>query len=233
MLIAIEGTDGSGKQTQVQLLREHFGREGKPCVVFSFPQYGKKSAGLSEEYLNGKYGGPNEVDPYTASLFFALDHFDGSARIRERLAAGDIVLLDRYIDSNAGHQGGKIRSESERAEYLDWLYDLEFRILKILRPELTLVLHVPPHIGQELIKKKKQREYIEGGKSRDIHENDISHLENAEQSFLWLVKKFPQTHRLIECYTDRLLSVDEIHQKAWIEITKDKRFYASPNQGNH
>src|SRR3989338_5143583 len=108
MLIAIEGTDGSGKQTQVNLLREHFIQEGRTCVVFGFPQYGKKSAGLVEEYLNGRYGGPDDVAPYTASLFFALGRFDGSVQMRKHLASRDIVLLDRYVDSNVGHQGGKI-----------------------------------------------------------------------------------------------------------------------------
>ena len=131
MLIAIEGTDGSGKQTQVNLLREHFIQEGRTCVVFGFPQYGKKSAGLVEEYLNGRYGGPDDVDPYTASLFFALDRFDGSVQMRKHLASRDIVLLDRYVDSNVGHQGGKIHDTDKRSAYVDWLYDLEFRILEL------------------------------------------------------------------------------------------------------
>ena len=218
MLIAIEGTDGSGKQTQVNLLREHFIQEGRTCVVFGFPQYGKKSAGLVEEYLNGRYGGPDDVDPYTASLFFALDRFDGSVQMRKHLASRDIVLLDRYVDSNVGHQGGKIHDTDKRSAYVDWLYDLEFRILKNPRPDLTLVLHVPPLVGQELIKKKSQREYIEGGKTHDIHEDDLTHLQHAEEAFLWLVKKFPHTHRTIECYTDHLLSIEEIHQKVWSEI---------------
>lgn len=219
MLIAIEGTDGSGKQTQVNLLREHFINEGRACVVFGFPQYGKKSAGLVEEYLNGKYGGPNDVDPYAASLFFALDRFDGAVHIRRHLAAGDVVVLDRYVDSNIGHQGGKILDENKRDVYVDWLYNLEFHILKNPRPDLTFVLHVPPSVGQELIKKKSQREYIEGGKTHDIHEDDLAHLTHAEAAFSWLLQKFPQTHRSIECYTDHLLSIEEIHQKVWSEVT--------------
>ncbi|MBI4272932.1 thymidylate kinase [Candidatus Uhrbacteria bacterium] len=219
MLIAIEGTDGSGKHTQVNLLRERFIQEGRTCVVFGFPQYGKKSAGLVEEYLNGKYGGSDDVTPHTASLFFALDRFDGSAQIRTHLEAGDIVLLDRYVDSNVGHQGGKIRDQDTRSAYVDWLYDLEFRILNNPRPDLTLVLHMPPSVGQELIKKKSKREYIEGGKTHDIHECDLTHLQHAQEAFLWLVKKFPQTHCTIECYTDHLLPIEEIHQKIWCEIT--------------
>jgi len=219
-LIAIEGTDGSGKGTQISLLAQRLRDEGRQVATHAFPQYGKKSAGMVEEYLNGAYGSADNVDPYAASLFFALDRFDASARIREELASGAIVLLDRYLDSNVGHQGGKIRSEDERQRYVDWLYDLEFRILKNPRPDLTLVIHVPPAIGQDLIKKKTQRSYIEGGKTHDMHEADLSHLEHAEEAFLWLVKDSPKTHVLIESYTDRLLTPEEVHAKVWTTLTK-------------
>lgn len=220
-IIAIEGTDGSGKQTQVNLLCDRFQRQGRECAVFSFPQYGKKSAGLVEEYLNGKYGGPDEVDPYTASLFFALDRFDSAKDIREQLVKGCVVLLDRYVDSNVGHQGGKISDERARNAYVDWLYNLEYGILKNPRPDRTFVLSVPPRIGQELISKKTQREYIEHGKKQDIHEENLGHLEQAKKAFFWLVKKFPDTHRLINCYTDRLLSIEEIHEALWSDIHHD------------
>lgn len=218
ILIVLEGTDGSGKGTQARLLGARLKENGYPVFEMAFPQYGKKSAGLIEEYLNGKYGKPDEIDPYAGSLFFALDRFDGARKIREELAKGSIVLLDRYIDSNIGHQGGKIHDEKAREQYVEWLYDLEFRILKNPRPDLVLVIHVPPHISQELIKKKAQREYIAGGKTHDIHEEDFAHLTHAEQAFLWLVKKFPETHKRIESYTDHLLTPEEVNKKIWEEV---------------
>lgn len=219
-LIAIEGTDGSGKGTQIALLADRLRSEGRSVSTFAFPQYGKKSAGLVEEYLNGAYGKPDNIDPYAGSLFFALDRFDASSKIREAVERGDIVLLDRYLDSNVGHQGGKIRDESQREKYAAWLYDLEFRILKNPRPDITLVIHVPPSVGQELIKKKTQRAYIEGGKTHDMHEDDLTHLLHAEEAFLWLVRRSPNTHKLIESYSDRLLTPQEVHEKVWDAILK-------------
>ncbi len=218
ILIVLEGTDGSGKGTQVKLLGERLKENGYPVFQMAFPQYGKKSAGLVEEYLNGNYGKPDEIDPYAGSLFFALDRFDGARKIREELEHGSIVLLDRYIDSNIGHQGGKIRDENDRGVYVEWLYDLEFRILKNPRPDLVLVIHMPPSVGQELIKKKAQREYITGGKTHDIHEADLKHLTQAEEAFIWLVKKFPKTHKIIESYTERLLTPEEVNEKIWHEV---------------
>src|SRR3989344_2493977 len=128
-LIVIDGTDGSGKKTQTQLLLERLQNAGYPALSVSFPQYGKKSAGLVEEYLGGRYGQPDEISPYAASLFYALDRFDLSAEIRAALDAGKIVITDRYVTANAGHQGGKLKNLSERKKFLAWLYDTEYRVL--------------------------------------------------------------------------------------------------------
>ena len=215
-LIVIEGTDGSGKGTQVKLLTERLKKERYKTTTASFPQYGKKSSGPIEEYLNGKYGAPSEINPYATSLFYAIDRFDFSREIRRRLDDGYIFILDRYVDSNAGHQGGKIKNPKEREKFIEWLYDTEYRILGIPQPNLVIILHVPAHIGQKLVAQKQQRLYIEGGKKRDAHEADIEHLKNAEASYLWLARKYPQDHILIECVSNGiLLSPEKIHEKLW------------------
>lgn len=218
-LIVIEGTDGSGKKTQAQLLIQHLHTEGHDPVSVSFPQYGKKSAGLVEEYLNGRYGKPDEVTPYTASLFYALDRFDLSFEIRKALEGGKIIITDRYVDANAGHQGGKIKDPTERKKYLSWLYYLEYEILGIPKPNHVLILHVPAEMGQRLATQKQQRLYIEGDKTLDAHESDIEHLKAAEAAYLWLAEQFPEDHSVIECVEgDRLLSPEETHEKVWQEI---------------
>lgn len=215
-LIVIEGTDGSGKATQTKLLIERMRREGIPVTSISFPQYGKKSAGLVEEYLNGRYGKSNEVSPYAASLFYALDRFDLSEEIRERLAEGAHIVTDRYVDANSGHQGGKIKDPKEREKFLAWLYEIEYEILHIPRPDLVVVLHMPAEIGQKLVARKQERLYIEGGKKADSHEGDLEHLKAAEQSYLWLVKKNPNDHKVIECVSGgELFSPEIIHEKIW------------------
>lgn len=221
----IEGTDGTGKKTQVKILVEKLQSLGFRVATVSFPQYGKKSAGLVEEYLNGYYGAPDKVSPYAASLFFALDRFDASPKIKELLEAGYIMVLDRYVDSNAGHQGGKIGDPEERAKFLEWLYNIEYNILKIPKPDFVIILHMPAEIGQTLVAKKQERLYLEKG-THDAHELDINHLKNAEASYLWLVGKSPEDHMLVECCDgERILTPDEISAKIWetVNIVLEKQ----------
>src|SRR3989344_3448879 len=127
-IFVIEGPDGSGKRTQTGLLKEYFGSLGRRSEVISFPQYGTKSAGPVEEYLNGKYGNAADLNPYAASVLYAVDRFDASHNIRDLVKNGVIVILDRYIDSNAAHQGGKISDLKERDAFLRWLYELEYGV---------------------------------------------------------------------------------------------------------
>ncbi len=117
-LIVFEGIDGSGKSTQSKLFKRYLEKQGEEVIEISFPQYGKKSAGLIEEYLKGVYGSAEEVGPYRASIFFACDRYDASFQIKEWLEKGKIVIADRYVSSNAGHQGGKINNPQERTNFL-------------------------------------------------------------------------------------------------------------------
>lgn len=213
-LIVIEGTDGSGKKTQAALLIERLQKEGLKAVSKSFPQYGTKSAGPVEEFLSGKYGSPVEGNPYASSVFYAVDRFDLSQELKKLLAEGLIVILDRYVDSNVGHQGGKIKDPKEREKYVEWLYDFEYKILGIPRPNLTLILHVPAEINEKLIPQKQTLFNVEKS-----HELGLEHLKNTEASYLWLAKKYPEDHMVIECIEDEaLLSPEKIHEKVWDTI---------------
>lgn len=221
-LIVIEGTDGSGKSIQTKLLIERLQKDGSLVASTSFPQYGKKSAGPVEEYLNGKYGSISEIGPYVASLFYAIDRFALSRELRQRLDEGYILVLDRYVDSNAGHQGGKIKDPPEREKFMEWLYDLEYRILSVPKPDLVIILHVPAAIGQKLVLQKQQRLYLEAGKTQDAHESDLEHLKNAEAAYLWLAKKYPQDHIIIECVENGTLLPPEVIHEQLLEIVKQK-----------
>jgi len=216
-LIVIDGTDGSGKKTQSKLLIERFKKEGRNAVYFDFPRHGMPSAALVDEYLNGKFGTADEVNPYAASIFFAVDRFAGAPDIRKVLVQGDIVVCDRYVSANMGHQAGKIHDLVEREKYLDWLDNLEFGpIFNIPRPDINILLFVPAHIGQELVDKKDQREYL-GEKKRDIHENDITHLNHAASAFLYVAKKYNWI--VIDCApNDVMLSIEEIHEMIWEKV---------------
>ncbi len=211
--IVIDGTDGSGKATQTNLLVEELKLGGYEVEMTDFPQYGTKSAGLIEEYLNGKYG---QVGPEAASIFYAIDRFDASFKIREWLAAGKIVISNRYVTANAGHQGGKIADDMDRLKYFKWLDNLEYNIFNIPKPDLNIILHMPAEMAQELVDKKSAdvRGYA-NGKKRDLHEADLNHLKNAEKVYLEIAKLFPNT-KLVECVTNgKLQSPAEVHNKVW------------------
>ncbi len=209
--IVIEGTDGAGKSTHLNLAVDKLRAEGKAVEVVDFPQYGKKSAGPVEEYLNGKYGSASEVSPYAASLLYAVDRFDASFQMRAALDAGTLVLANRYVSSNFAYQGAKIADKSERQKFLFWHEELEYGILKLPRPDIIIFLHVPAEISFELVAKKAQRAYIENGKKRDIHETDLAYQKSVEQAYLELAGH-DATVRTIECAPGgTLLTIEEIH----------------------
>jgi len=217
--IVIEGIDGSGKSTQEKLLTRSLKKEGYKVSFIDFPQHGRKSAGLVDEYLTGKYGSAEEVSPYQASIFYACDRYDASFKIRDWLKKGRIVLADRYIGSNIGHQGGKIKNKGERKKYLKWLYNLEYGIFKIPKPDINFILKVPPKIAQTLSEKitdKKKKAQKKGYLShkKDIHEKDLNHLKNTEKAYLDIAREFPKEFRLIECFKNgNLLPPETIHQE--------------------
>ena len=214
--IVIDGTDGSGKATQAEILIKRLEQEGQSVFKTSFPQYGKKSAGLIEEYLHGAFGSAEEVGPYRASVFYACDRYDGSRAIKQALDEGKIVIADRYALSNMAHQGGKIDDASERQKFFAWLENLEFSIFQIPRPDLNLILHVAPEIGQRLVDNKDERVYLNDGK-RDLHEADINHLKKAEKIYLEL-SRLPET-KLVECVENgEIMTREKIAELVWEEV---------------
>ncbi|HBV58259.1 MAG TPA: thymidylate kinase [Candidatus Magasanikbacteria bacterium] len=214
MFIMIDGIDGSGKSVQSQLLIDRLKKEGRSVEIISFPQYGQKSAGPVEEYLNGVYGTAEEVGPYRASILYAVDRFVAAFKIRKWLDDNKIVIANRYVASNMGHQGGKIKDPEARKKFFAWNDDLEYNIFRIPRPDLNIILHVPAGIAQTLVDKKGHREYLAGAK-RDIHEDDLHHLQNAEEAYLEIARTFPN-FELVECVENgELLSIEAIHKKAW------------------
>ncbi|MBI4049783.1 MAG: thymidylate kinase [Candidatus Doudnabacteria bacterium] len=209
-LIVIDGTDGSGKATQTKLLIKRLRKTGKKVRMVDFPQYGKKSAGLVEDYLNGLYGSSEELGSYIPSIFYAADRFAASRRIADYLKKGYTVICNRYTTSNMAHQGGKIKDLKQRQKYFKWLDELEFKLFKIPKPDLSLILHVPAKIAQKLVDKKARRFYI-GGRKRDMHEKDIGHIIAAERTYLEIAKKFG--YPVIECVKNgKLLKPKEIHE---------------------
>ena len=185
--IVIDGIDGSGKGTQAKLLVERLRKEGYKVETSDFPQYNKWSSEHVKRYLRGEFGTVEEVGPKKASAMYALDRQEASARMHRWLNEGKIIISNRYVSANKGHQLGKIKDPEERKDFLHWINDLEYKIMGIPIPDLTLFLNMRPDIGQKLVDKKEERAYIKG-KKRDIHEDDINHLENAHRAYLFCLE---------------------------------------------
>lgn len=217
-LIVIDGTDGSGKATQTKLLANRLEKAGYKVRIEDFPQYGQKSAGPVEDYLVGIYGKADELGAYVPSVFYAVDRFAASERIRKHLKQGFIVISNRYVTANMAHQGGKIKNPKHREKYFKWITDLEYVFFKIPKPDLNVILHLPPEVSLKLVRKRGPQYYI-GSKKRDVHERDIYHLRAAEKIYLSIAKRFK--YKVVEGFVDgKLESPDEIGEKVFAIVIK-------------
>jgi thymidylate kinase len=219
-LFVLEGTDGSGKRTQADLLVNRLKAQGRPVQAITFPRYNNPSSLAVRRYLNGDFGPATAIDPRIASTFYALDrHCAAREEVIPWLEAGQIVVTDRYAESNMGHQGSKIADLAERAALIEWLEEFEYgdppNGLGIPRPDLVILLYMPPHIGQELVGKKESRAYLKAGTTHDGHEGDLGHLQRAAETYLWLADRYKWP--IIECAPEgKLLSIQEIHEQVWL-----------------
>ena len=221
VFIVIDGSDGSGKATQTKLLVERLQREGLAMEQISFPQYGQKSAGPLEEYLSGKYGQAVDVGPYCTSVLFAVDRFDAAPKIKKWLDEGKIVVADRFVSANMGHQGSKIKNNEERREFFKWEMEFEHNLLGLPRPDFNIILHVPAEIAKRLIDERDKQGGSKHGLTKDIHESDPDHLYAAERAYLDMAEQFDD-YLLVSCAeNNQLLSREVIHEKIW-EIIKNK-----------
>ena len=217
-LIVIDGTDGSGKATQTKLLIKRLQKTGRRVKYVDFPQYGKKSAGPIEDYLNGHYGTAEELGAYIPSMFFAVDRYAASKQIRKYLKDGFVVISNRYVTANMAHQGGKIKSAKDREKFYNWLDELEYTFFKIPKPNLGIILHLPAKISAKLLKKRGPTYYI-GSKKGDIHEKSSEHLRAAEKIYQHIAEKF--RYPVVEGYVDgKLQTPDEIHEKVYKIVKK-------------
>ena len=142
-LIVFEGIDGSGKSTQFKLLTERLEKDGLPFRKLVFPRYKESSSSLLRSYLAGEFGSkPNDVNAFAASTFFFVDRFASyKTDWGEFYNNGGLIICDRYTTSNAIHQGSKL-PENELNAFLDWLYDFEFRLMELPRPDVVLYMNI-------------------------------------------------------------------------------------------
>jgi len=186
--IVIEGLDGSGKSTQLNLLQNHLEKESVPFKYMHFPRleegiYGK----LVARFLRGEMGANDQVDPYLVALIFAGDRADASKQIRRWMEEGYLVIADRYVYSNIAFQCAKLEGREERDRLRDWILEFEFQHNGIPRPDINLYLNVPQSFTQQQLfgtRKGEDRAYLKG--ERDIHEQNLGFQEKVRQVYLSL-----------------------------------------------
>lgn len=220
LFIVLEGNDGSGKATQTELLLQRFRDSGQSAEKVDFPNYGRSVFGdLLGECLAGKRGDFVNLDPKIASSLYALDRFESSKLIREKLESGISVIADRYAGSNQIHQGGKIANLDERKAFLKWLEKVEFEILGIPRPDIILYLRVPLENSLALLHEKREaKNSILGANDRDVVEEDRLYLERSAAAADWLAERESGWH-VIDCVDNgTMLSREQIHELLWEPI---------------
>ncbi len=178
-LIVLEGLDGSGKSTQLDLLFENLKKENKDCKWVSFPDYESDSSALVKMYLAGQFGTkPEDVNAYAASIFYTADRFASyKTNWGEFYKNGGTVVSGRYTTSNAIHQACKL-PESEWENFLSWLYDFEYNKIGIPKPDKVIFLDMPVEVSQKLLSKR----YEGDENKKDIHESDTAYLENCRKA---------------------------------------------------
>jgi dTMP kinase len=193
--IVLEGIDGSGKRTQLDALAGEFSRRGTPFALISFPNYGGFYGKLVAQFLNGEFGPLSAVDPHFSALLYAGDRLESKPAIESALAAGKMLLADRYVASNLAHQGARVASE-KRGNFLAWLNQLEYEVHALPVEDLVIYLRLPVAEAHRLVGQKSAREYTKA--RRDLQEADLAHLAAASQVYDELARQ--PNWVTIECF---------------------------------
>ncbi len=218
-LFVIDGTDGSGKQTQFELLKESFDKNNIKYKVMSFPNYDSPSSALVKMYLSGEFGeNAKEISPYIASTFYAVDRYATFKKEFEEFYQNrGILLADRYTTANMVHQAGKIDNKQEREKFLNWLIDFEFNLYNLPKPTEVFFLNMPVDKALELIKDRENK--FSHTTQKDIHERDESHMRDAHNAACEVAKKYNWYQ--VDCVQNgELRTIEDIHNQIYNEIIK-------------
>lgn len=210
--IVIDGTDGCGKSTQLELLEKYYKDKGEDIVTLSFPDYSSYPGKcIREDYLEGGYIDKDPMSStYGASILYASDRYVSFHKFwKEKYESDKIIISGRYTSSNIIHQMSKLPNvDDEWDKYLAWITELEYEHLKLPIPDTTIFLNMPIAWTQKMLDKR----YAENGGHKDIHEADIEYLEKCQIAALYAAGKLGW--RIVNCVVDNeLRSIEDIHNE--------------------
>ncbi|MGO5092338.1 dTMP kinase [Clostridium sp. LCP25S3_F10] len=224
-LIVIEGSDGSGKATQTKKLYDKLVKENRNVKKVEFPNYTSESSALIKMYLNGEFGKePDSVNPYVSSTFYAVDRFASYKKDWEEFyLKGGIIIADRYTTSNMIHQAAKINDVQAKDNFLNWLWDFEFKKFDLPVPDCVIFLDMPPECSKSLMETRNNK--FTGKKEKDIHENNYEYLLESYENSKYISEKYDWNR--IQCNNKgNIKSIDEINNdiikviKEYIDLSK-------------
>jgi dTMP kinase len=168
VLIAIEGVDGAGKRTLTDGLRAVFETGGESVATLAFPRYGRSVvADMAAEALHGQHG-DLVGSVYAMALLFALDRADAAELIRGLCRDYDVVILDRYVASNAAYSAARLRQGAD-GEVVSWVHQVEYQRLGLPVPDWQVLLGVSTEIAGQRARDRARRD---AGRARDVYERD-------------------------------------------------------------
>lgn len=228
MFIVLEGVDGSGKSTQIANLRRMFAERGVESEYLHFPRFDAPYFGdLIARFLRGELGSIDQVDPYIVALLYAGDRRDAASKIKNWLADGKVVLVDRYVYSNVGYQCAKVEDAAEREALRRWILNLEFDYFAIPQPDVSLFLDVPFAFTERKLKEQREgddRAYLNG--KQDIHEQSMDLQRKVRQVYIDAAECDENMH-VVDCTSDgEMASPEEIFSRI-MKIVEPcvKRYY--------
>lgn len=220
-IITIEGLDGAGKSTQIELLTNRLAACGIKHQFIHFPMLNKGVYGkLIAEYLRGEFGSIENVHPKLVALLFAEDRNEHKRQLIQWLEDDYLIIMDRYVNSNIAFQCAKTANPTEKIELKNWILDFEFNYNHLPKPDISFFLHVPFNIVESSLKKQRtgsDRDYLNG--KTDMHEDSLDLQRNVYKEYLNLLNEQSDFHE-IKCFSDdsQWLSPQEIHEDIFEKI---------------
>jgi len=224
MFVALEGIDGAGKNTLCQGLLSRARATGLSAERLSFPRYEETAfGGLVGQYLNGAFGGLDQVSPYFSALLYAGDRYESRYDIIAALDQSDLVIADRYCASNIAYNAAKL-AEADRAQFIARFDDIEHRAFGLPRPDLYILLAIPPATAADLVARKAARSYTD--KAADLHEENRDYLTRCDAVYRQLARDQHGTPWQVVDIVDNdgeLRSADAIADEVWAALAASLR----------